>query len=104
MFRVIRTLFAFAERTKMDPVYNGPTFECDKIMKDRISQVTLATKDPPNRNSNRIMIPCHFQSIKRKESKQENSETSSINSIFANLMQVITNTKSTEPHKPNSGC
>jgi hypothetical protein len=37
--RVTRTLFAFAELTKMDPAYSGPPFDYEKILGDLISQV-----------------------------------------------------------------
>ncbi len=32
-------MFAFAELTKMDPVYSGPPFDYEKILGDLISQV-----------------------------------------------------------------
>eukprot|EP00092_Neocalanus_flemingeri_P006818 GFUD01007362.1.p1 GENE.GFUD01007362.1~~GFUD01007362.1.p1 ORF type:complete len:318 (+),score=85.68 GFUD01007362.1:58-1011(+) len=65
-YKVIRALFALAERTKIDPNYKRPAFEFDKIQKERVSQ-----------------------NIKRKASTEENLQTSSLNSIFANLMQDV---------------
>ncbi len=41
--RVTRTLFAFAELTKMDPAYSGPPFDYEKILGDLISQVKQIT-------------------------------------------------------------
>jgi len=79
LYRVTRALFAFAERTKMDPDYAGPAFEFDKILKDHISQ-----------------------GLKRKASiaTQEIVQTSSLNSIFANLMQDVERKTSVPPKGP----
>ena len=46
ILRVTRTLFAFAELTKMDPAYSGPPFDYEKILSDLISQVNYSTKYP----------------------------------------------------------
>ena len=35
--RVVRALFALAERTKMDPEYQGPEFICDKRKSSQVS-------------------------------------------------------------------
>jgi hypothetical protein len=85
---VIRTLFAFAERTKMDSKHKGPHLEFEKDKKTNSYQVSFLLKN----DLHLYILFNDKKNMKRKASIVESIESSGINTIFANLMQVKTKT------------
>ena len=78
--RVTRTLYSLGELTLCDPSYSGPQFDMNKITKEVQAQVLLLPQ---------LVSSLHDQQGgRRKSAEKTDIQTSSINSIFANLMQV----------------
>ena len=88
--RVVRALFALAERAKMDPEYEGPLLQNEKTMKE---QVCILDYDLPQTSVLAFIIYLNLKIMKRNVSGADTIEANSINSIFANLLQVPINTK-----------
>ena len=77
----------------MDFKYKGPQMEYEKIMKDNIYQVLVQFFFIIKNWFAFIYSFNDKKNVKRKASTVESIETSGINTIFANLMQVKTKTK-----------